>query len=280
MRRRCFLATFAAAAVFGRGRVRATTVPLRIGLMPLSCPTTLLRYHQPLRSSLAAQLRRPVELFSAPDLDGHFADIRRGEFDLVVTGPHFGAWAIANGYRPILRYGATLRPVIVATPASGIRAPADLRNRVVALGGRLSVAAISGEAWMASEGLRAGNDYVPRFAPTDDTAILSVVTGEADAAVTTNTALDGTPAGVRQHVVTIDGDATMPNLFTVANAALSREEVVALRKALLAFGRSADGKAFLSRNGSRDYADITPDDLAAVEPLLDRLSGLMARDGA
>lgn len=280
MRRRCFLTTLAAAAVFGRGQARAAAVPLRIGLMPLACPTTLLGFHQPLRSSLASQLGRPVELFSAPDLDGHFADIRRGEFDLVVTGPHFGAWAIANGYRPILRYGTALRPVIVVRPESGILVPADLRHRAVALGGRLSVTAISAEAWMASEGLRAGKDYAPRFAPTDDTAILSVVAGEVDAAVTTNAALDGTPAGVRRRVTMIEGDTTMPNLFTVANAALAPEDAVALREALLAFGRTADGKAFLFRNGSHDYADISTDDLAAVEPLLDRLTGLLARDGA
>ncbi|MEW5728579.1 MAG: phosphate/phosphite/phosphonate ABC transporter substrate-binding protein [Pseudomonadota bacterium] len=277
MRRRTFLA--ATAAVIS-ATARAQARPLRVVLLPFTDTMALMRMYQPLRSALGARLGRPVELFTAADFSAHFADIRKGDFDLAITGPHFGAWAVEHGHRPVLRYKPTLRPLVVVRKDSGITDVSALRGRVVALSNRLSVSSIAGEAWLASMGLRAGRDYRLQVSPTHTTAIMAVALGEVDAAITTHTPIRQAPEDVRGRLATIESPAGVPHLFTIANAAMPAAEAAAVRQALLDFAATAEGKAFLADSGYQDYVDITAADVAAMAPVIEVLTAILAEEGA
>lgn len=278
MHRRTFLAAAAAAVV--PTATRAEARPLRVALLPFTDTMALLRMYQPLRSALGVRLGRPVELFTAADFAAHFADIREGDFDLAITGPHFGAWAVERGHRPLLRYKPMLRPLVVVRKDSGITDVSALRGRVVALSNRLSVSSISGEAWLASTGLRAGRDYRLQVSPTHTTAIMAVALGEVDAAITTHTPIRQAPEDVRGRLATIESPTGVPHLFTIANAAMPAAEAGAVRQALLDFAATAEGKAFLAESGYQDYVDITAADVAAMAPVIEVLTAILAEEGS
>lgn len=253
--------------------------PLRVALLPFTNTLSLMEMYQPLREHLQAATGRPVHLFSAADFANHFQDLRRRDYDLAVTGPHFGAWAIAHGAVPLARYKPELKPVLVVRAANGITDPAQLKGRVVALSNRLSVSSITGEAWLAHLGLSAGKDYRLMISPTHTTAIMAVVMGEADAAITTHTPVQQAPDDVRAAVRMIESPDGVPHLFTIANPALPAGQAAALKAAILAFGDSEAGKAFLTKSGYQGYVDITPGDLDRLRVAV-RLLGEVVTDAA
>lgn len=245
--------------------------PLRISLLPFTDTLQVMKMYQPLRLSLQERLGRPVALFTAPDFTRHFADIRNGDFDLAITGPHFGAWAVQHGQVPLLRYKPMLKPVVVVRKDSGIVDVAALRGKTVVLSNRLSVSSISGEAWLAAGGLKAGRDYTLKVSPTHTTAIMSVALGEVNAAITTHTPLRQAPAEVTEKLTVIESPTGVPHLFTIANAALPPREVALLRQALLAFEASPEGQAFMKDSGYQAYVPLTDADVTALQPILEVL---------
>ena len=61
---------------------------LRVLLLPFTNTATLMKVHQPIRQALQQKLGRPVELYTSADFSAHFDEIRRGDFDVAITGPH------------------------------------------------------------------------------------------------------------------------------------------------------------------------------------------------
>lgn len=267
----CALATFIHAA----GMAWAQDRPLRVALLPFTNTMRLMEMYQPLRESLQATLGQPVHLFTAADFDSHFRLVRDRDYDIAITGPHFGAWAIAHGARPLLRYSPTLKPILVVRADSPITSPLDLHGKVLTLSNRLSVSSITGQAWLAGLGLTEGRDYRLTVSPTHTTAIMSVVMGEADAAITTHTPVQQAPEDTRKAIRIIESPEGVPHLFTIANPAMPAEQAARIKAALLTFADTAAGKEFLEHSGYRSYRDISDQDLESLRGPVSLMSGIV-----
>jgi phosphonate transport system substrate-binding protein len=235
--------------------------PLRVILLPFTNTLSLMEMYQPLREHLQTALGRPVHLFGAADFTNHFQDVRRRDYDLAITGPHFGAWAVAHGAVPVLRYKPMLKPVLVVRAADGVTRPEQLKGKIVALSNRLSVSSITGESWLAKQGMLAGRDYKLVVSPTHTTAIMAVAMGEADAAITTHTPVQQAPDDVKAAIREIESPEAVPHLFTIANPALPPTQVAAIKSAILSFAETEAGKAFLAKSGYQGYVEISQSDL-------------------
>ncbi|WP_173981110.1 phosphate/phosphite/phosphonate ABC transporter substrate-binding protein [Magnetospirillum sp. UT-4] len=249
----------------------AAQAPLRVLLLPYTNAAALMRIHQPLREHLQRELGRPVELFTSADFVAHFEDIRKGDFDVAVTGPHFGAYAVQHGARALLRYRATLTPVLAVRKGTGLTDPAQLKGKVVSASNRLSTSSLAGERWLAERGLVAGRDYELRASATHTTAIMAVAMGEVDAALTTHTPIHQAPEDVRARIEAIPAPSGVPHLFTIARPTLPEAEVRTVRAAFLAFGESAAGREFFAASGYQGYVPLTAEDVAAMRPVVDLL---------
>lgn len=267
----CALATFIHAA----GTAWAQDKPLRVALMPFTNTMRLMEMYQPLRESLQATLGRPVYLLTAADYESYFRLMREQGYDIAVTGPHFGAWAIAHGARPLLRYGPTLKPILVVRADSPITSPLDLHGKVLTLSNRLSVSSITGQAWLAGLGLTEGRDYRLTVSPTHTTAIMSVVMGEADAAITTHTPVQQAPEDTRKAIRVIESPKGFPHLFTIASPTMPAEQAERVKAALLTFADTAAGKDFLESSGYRSYRDISAEDLESLRGPVSLLSTIV-----
>jgi phosphonate transport system substrate-binding protein len=239
--------------------------PLRLGIMPFNSTLALFKTHQPLRQYLQNELGRPIEFFTAPDYFTFLNSSLAGEYDLLITGPHFGVMCLAT-YEALVRYKAVLQPVFVVRPNSGVRSLEDLRGKRIGLSSRLSISSIGGVKWLLDNGMQMGRDYQLFERATHGAAVAAVAVGELDAALTTHTPLHQVPEDVRAKVNILPTDVRVPHLMTLGHHRLGKAELKRIRSALLRFGTTAQGQTFFRETGYEDYVAITPDDIESLAP--------------
>lgn len=254
----------------------AETKPLRLGIMPFNSTLALFKTHQPLRLYLQESLARPVALFTAADYFSFLNASLAGEYDLAITGPHFGVMGLQRGQEALVRYRATLQPVFVVRPNSGIHTIEDLRGKRIGLSSRLSISSIGGVKWLLDHNLRMGRDYQLFERATHGAAVAAVAVGELDAALTTHTPLNQVPEDVRAKVVVMPIDMRVPHLMTMANSRLGKAEIARLRTTLMRFGNTPEGQEFFRNTGYEGYQEVTPADIQALAPYVELTRSLLS----
>lgn len=240
--------------------------PLRLGIMPFNSTLALINTHQPLRQHLERTLGRPVEIFTAVDYAAFHRDSLAGQFDLLITGPHFGVMCLEKDYAALFHYKASLKPIFVVRTDAGLRDARALKGKKIGLSNRLSVSSIVGLKWLADQGLKAGQDFEVLEKTTHGAAIAAVAVGDLDAALTTYTPLKQVPADVRAKVGEIPSTVQVPHLMTLAHNRLGPRGVEQVREALRAFPATPEGQAFFRDTGYQGYDPIQPADVKALQP--------------
>lgn len=257
------------ACLLWTGLAAAEVPPLKIGIMPFNSALALIRTHQPLTQYLEKALGRRVVVYTSVDYFTYVNQLLDGQFDLAITGPHFGSMAMARGATPLFRYRADLQPVFVVRKEGTIDGLEDLRGTRIGLSSRLSISSIGGIKWLQDNGFMLGNDYQLAERSTHGAAIASVAVGELDAALTTYTPLKQIPPDVREKIRILPLDIHVPHLMTLADARQKPADVARLRKALLDFADSEDGRKFFTDTGYLGYVAVSDQDLAALRPFVD-----------
>lgn len=247
----------------------AQQAPLKLGIMPFNSPLALIRTHQPLTEHLERELGRKIIVLTSPDYFTHINQLLAGDFDLAISGPHFGAMASQRGMRLLFRYATDLQPVFVVREDSPIQQASQFAGKTIALSSRLSISSIGGVDWLRQQGLRPNVDFRVVEYSSHGAAIAAVAAGTADAAVTTHTPLRQIPADLRQQVRLLSSEIHMPHLMTLAQSRLGAPTIEQVRKALLGFQKTQAGEAFFRDTGYRGYAAITPDDIEKLRPFVD-----------
>lgn len=253
----------------------AEQVPLRLGIMPFNSTLALLKTHQPLRQHLAASLGRPVDIYTSADYAAFHRDSLAGQFDLLITGPHFGVMCMDYDFQPLFHYKASLRPIFVVRGDAGIKDVSMLKGKRIGLSNRLSVSSIVGLKWLTDQGLKVNQDFQVIEKTTHGAAIAAVAVGDLDAALTTYTPLKQVPADVRARVVEIPTDVQVPHLMTLAHNRLGASGVARVREALRSFAATPEGQKFFRDTGYQGYDPVNPADIKALQPYLPIVSQMM-----
>lgn len=164
--------------------VPGVDAPLRFGVLPFASPVSLFQRFAPLRDHVADHAGVPVVLESARDYSVHVQRIEAGDFDLVLTAPHFVPIALDSGhYRLIAGHGRDLFANYLVARGDPARDLGDLAGR--------SIATPPAEALITIIGKRHLLDHLgpeapaPRFIayPSHNAAVHAVDTGLAGAAI-------------------------------------------------------------------------------------------------
>jgi len=254
---------------FWLATANAQQAPLKLGIMPFNSPLALLRTHQPLIEHLERALGRQVIMLTSPDYFTHINQLLAGDFDLAITGPHFGAMASERGMRLLFRYATEIQPVFVVRNDSPIHQSHDFVGKTLALSSRLSISSIGGIDWLRQQGLRPNVDFKVVEYSSHGAAVAAVAAGAADAAVTTHTPLRQIPEDLRQQVRLLASDIRMPHVMTLAHGRLGEATLARLRKALQEFPDTAAGQAFFRDTGYRGYTAVTPEDIEKLRPFIE-----------
>ncbi|MCE1227397.1 MAG: phosphate/phosphite/phosphonate ABC transporter substrate-binding protein [Geobacteraceae bacterium] len=257
----------------------ADASPIKIGIMPFNSTLALIKTHQPIRAHLQAALGRPVEFYTAPDYLTFYRESQAGQFDMLITGPHFAVMSLASGYKPLFHYHAKLQPIFVVSRKSDIRSLTDLRGKKIGLSSRLSISSIGGIKWLQDHGLKAGKDYRLVEKPTHGAAVAAVSIGELDAALTTFTPLKQIPDDVRAKITVLATEIKTPHLMTLVHERLGPVEIERIYAALKAFPSTAGGKKFFEETGYQGYDSIDAEDIRSLKPYIALTRNLLEQMG-
>lgn len=249
--------------------------PLRFGILPFNSTLALMKTHQPLRLFLQARLGRPVEIFTAPDYLSFLQAQLQGQYDLMITPPHFGLMALEKGYLPLLHYQARLEPILVVRKEDAANDPKGLQGRRIAMVNRYSFAAIAGQKWLSDKGMKLGADFSVVERPTHGAAMAAVAVGDADGAITTTTLLGQVPDDIRQRLRYISSGIRVPHVLTMVHKRLGNAEAHRIKEALKAFAAAPEGQVFFAETSYLGYEEITQDELAVFKPYMATLKQLL-----
>jgi len=246
--------------------------PLRFGLLPYMSTHKLFVYYLPLKRYLEKTLGRPVRMSTAPDFATYIKRARQGDYDLYHTAPHFAAQAESEfGYRRVSRFLRELDGSIVVARDGPIKRPQDLRGRTLSTPDALAIITFLGEQWLHDNGLQPGLNVEVKNFPSHNTAILSVLHGETEAAVTSAAVFENMPKVVSDKLRILTNTKKVPHMMFMANPKLSQKDFLALRKAMLAYTANATGKSFFAATGYGDMGEITDKEMNRLNPFIAEL---------
>ena len=226
--------------------VRAEPKTLTLGLFPNLPAHKLIELYRPLADYLEQQLNCKVRLFSARDFRAFYHATRNNQFDIVVTAPHL-AWLamIESGYRPLATFTNPVTGVVVVRRNTDIRTAAECRGKTVAMIDPLSIVSQLGLNYFKSLGLTSNLDYRLAIYSNHANAALAVMLDKADCAVVGNLPFQQMAGDMQSQLRIVAETPAVPSQFVMANARLSAGFSERIRNALLTFGHTPSGVAFI-----------------------------------
>lgn len=242
---------------------------LKVGILPTLDSKKIISMNQPLKQFLEAELKQNVELYTSNGFKNFFEDSKNGQFDILITAPHFGALHLQDGFTPVLRYSAPLKPIFVIHKESKIKTIKDLKNKRIALSSELSASSIGGLKVLLDAKLQNNIDYKLVVRSSHLNAIMSVLLGEADVAITTYTPVSQiTDEAIKSKIKYLESDFNMPHIFTMTHPRVSKKQVASLKAALLKFEKTSTGEQFFKDTSFQGYSEISKKDIKTIQPIL------------
>ena len=243
--------------------------PLQFGLLPYISTRKLFAYYLPIKHYLEKKLGRPVRMSTAPDFLTYIKRARQGNYDLYHTAPHFAAQAEYEfGYQRVSRLMRELDGSIVVARDGPIKRAEDLRGRTLCTPDSLAIISFLGEQWLRENGLQPGMDVEVKNFPSHNTAVLAVLHGEAEAAVTSAAVFENMPKNVSDKLRILTNTKKVPHMMFMGGPKLSQKELLELRTAMRAFTASGEGQSFFAATGYGDMSEITDKEMERLRPFV------------
>lgn len=269
-------AVLVAFALLLAGAARAADAPLVFGVFPNLTARQALKTYAPLAGFLERQLGRRVVIYTAPDFPTFVARTREGVYDLVLTAPHL-AWLARQdaGYRPLLKYSAQVRGLLITRNDNGLVSLEALRGRSVAITDALALATLAIEMALAQQGIVHGRDYTVHPSGSHTNAIAQVLAGRVDAAIVGIHPYRMQPETIRAQLRILLETPSLSSLTYLAHPRLRDRDAEMLRAGLLAFAESPEGRAFLADGGYGGLVAAEDSELGQFHEYALRAQGLL-----
>ena len=251
--------------------------PLEMGVFPYLSTRAVLELYQPLREYLQRQLGRPVLLYTAPDFKTYAQRTQSGQFDIVLTPPHFARLAqVEAGYIPIAMYSQNLRGVVVVSKNSKITSLQELRGKTVATPSSFAIVSMMGMKIFSDAGMAPGRDILFKDVGSHNNVVYSVTRGETDAGITETVALKQIPDDLRTGVRVLTTFARMPHVMYLANPRLGDSYARKIQSVLLRFPvDSEEGRKFVETSGFGGIKEVQEVDLKSMDPYQKELKKML-----
>jgi phosphonate transport system substrate-binding protein len=245
----------------------AQTGALRLAVHPYAGALSLANTYRPLQQYLGKSLNRPVEFYTAAIFDAYVASLMAGDYDIAIAPPHFAVLAMEKGYTPLFHFQAMLEPVLAVHIGSSIRDLATLRGKRIAMADKSAFIRIVVVRWLSENGLVADKDYRIIERPTHAASVTAVLAGEADAALSTTTAVAQMAADLKKQLFLVSPGLRFPHLFTLAHSRLGSDGIERLRIALKGFDTSVpEGREFFASTAFGGYEEVSNEAVRRIKP--------------
>jgi len=247
-----------------------STAPLRIGVLPNVSARVILTTYQPVREYFERELKRSVDIATAPDFRSFAENTRRGDYDVIVTAANLGRVAQADSnWHPLAIYDPKIPAILVAMADNPNPSVAQLRGKSLALANPQSLVALAGLEWLGGQGLRQGADFKTVTAANDDSLGAVLRTGEAPLAIMSLGEFRAKPEAMRNTLRIVTEIAKLPGFLVMANPGLAAAELQRLKTLILAFPQTEEGKKFFALSGFANIRDVGEPELKTLDAFND-----------
>lgn len=245
----------------------ASQQPLSIGLFPNLSTRLLLETYQPLREFLEQQLKQPVMIYTSPDFNSFISRTQSGEYDIIVTAPHFARLAQTDaGYQPLFAYRNNITAAVVVRKDSQINDVSQLRGAKIAAPDRLAMVTLLGLKLLQERGLEAGRDYAFQWTTTHSNVALAVLRGDAAAGIIGIMPLKQLPENISRQLQLLTATPSAPSQMLLAHQRLSSDQLLQFKAAMLQFEQSEAGQKFFKSSGLAGLKPLGSNDLKPLDP--------------
>lgn len=257
-------------------QTQAQARALQIGILPISTTRTLIKNYRPLQAYLEHELKRPVELVTAPDFKTFHFNTIEGKYDVVITAAHLGRLAQTEShFVPLTKYTAAHRTLLLVARDQPLKSVQDLRGKVVAGVDPIALAVNETRLWLRKQGLHAGIDFTLLETPTPISAAYSVHNHQSAMAISSPQGLKHLPAELAQSLEVFATLPELPSLMWLAHPRMA-VEAPRLKAVLLGFTpASSEGAMFYETTGYMGMREVTHEETRAMDPLAHEVKALL-----
>lgn len=231
-------------------RAQDSVPALKMGVVPYLSPGTLISEYAGLRDHLSADLKRPVVIYTAPDLLRFVARTDEKRFDILLTAPHLLHRALAAGYHPLTAVRADFYAHIlvpIKSPARNIR---DLVGSRIHAPPRAAFASIAIERFLGDLGYQLGRDFRGHHHNSENNALLAASRSQEDAVAASRAVVQRLPAEIRGKLRVIGSTPAAISMLILASPGMAAVDIEVLQAALARFPYSEAGLRFTEQSGS------------------------------
>jgi len=237
--------------------------PFVLGIAPHTSARVILEMYQPLRRSLEAALKQPVEVQTAPDFSEFARRALNQEYDIAVTTGHQARlYQTDAAYLPLLTYVAEFKAVALVDKNGPIHTAADLKGKSVLGLSPTSLVTLWGQQWLKKQNL---GDVPVRYVSAADSVSRQVLAGEAAAAFTSLANYQKLPPDIRPRMRILAESEAMAGRVYMLNKRWAKERK-GIEKALWSFAATPEGKNYFEQNKLDGYRSLKPRELEAMDP--------------
>jgi phosphonate transport system substrate-binding protein len=223
---------------------------VKMGVVPYLSPGTLVNEYAGLRDYLSQQLKRPVAIYTAPDVRRFVARTESRDFDILLTPPHLLNRAIAAGYRPLTAVRADFYAHILVPAKSPARNLRDLMGSRIHAPPRTAFASIAIERYLAGLGYQLGRDFRGHHHNSENNALLAAARSQNDAVAASRAVVQRLPAEIRSKLRVIGSTPSAVSMLILAAPDMRPAQLDALKEALARFPYSEAGLRYTEQNGA------------------------------
>jgi len=247
-----------------------STASFGIGVLPNVSARVILTSYQPMREYFERELKRGVDIATAPDFRAFAENTRRGNYHLVVTAANLGRVAqVDSNWHPLAIYDPKIPAILVALADNANASVTQLRGKSLALANPQSLVALAGLEWLGAQGLRPGADFKTVTAANDDSLGAVLRTGEAPLAIMSMGEFRAKPEAMRNTLRVVTEIAKLPGFLVMANPGLPAAELKRLKTLILAFPQTDEGKKFFALSGFANIREVTELELKTLDAFND-----------
>jgi phosphonate transport system substrate-binding protein len=247
---------------------------LKLGVIPYLSTRALFNFYEPVQKALEAKFGKRVELLTAPDYATFHHRTLTGGYDFVITNPVYGRIAQKEaGHEPVARATTNLAPVLIVPLKSAATTVSDLSGKTIAITEQTATITQIGQQYLRSQGVKEAKFVVTRSHPN---SIAYLERGEADAAISSNTALKQAVPAARANVRVLHeiGSQVPPIMYLLAPTKKGIT-AAALRDALMEFAASDAGKRYIEALGHEGIAPVSLKEMPALDGFAEELKPLI-----
>lgn len=242
------------------------------GVFPYISPVQLVKFHKPLRKKMESILGKPVSIVSAPSFKKFIKRTSLQEYDFIMTAPHLGRLAeVRDKYRPIVHTMHKVQGVYLVKKDSSIRSLSDLKGKSISAVGRAAIITQMSMQQLTKLGMQVGKDVKYTLTKNHNSSMYAPLRGESDASLTGITIWRKITkdAELKKKMQVIGGTAIAPGFMIMAQKDVSQEAIDSLKKGLVDYNNSDEGKKYLEATGFIELKVAEKGVMKKLDPFID-----------